>query len=503
MRETARADPTNFTADYRERPATREVGLPSLMQERMAPAQQISYRMRQKDVGRSSRFLYTRYTRHDNCRIRSDFGGTLVNSQKSQVQMDGSQNSNSVETTRFALEALRLVIITLMEVAASVLVRVRSTHTKLRLTSDIWVLARAADSIGRRLPGLRSKPEMNSKLSRAYAEFLRDLILLPDPDQQFAKLTHAAYPDLRANAVRIAQSLNVLADEPSVQCLDEVTRLLATLHGSTETGSHVSGFSGQLVGKEDPNTLQSTHLVADTVAVLDLPEPLPAIPERPGRAVGLVEDDGSEPSAESFDLAKLLHDAVFGIELCAAEICATIIAHHPDAPWGLRLDMAKQVRDEGRHFELLTDRMEEVGARAGDYPISFDVWDKFLLGSTLAERIVIEQRLGEGIGLDGGLHIYRWANKNGDTKTAFLFDYINADEITHVGNGNRWLAELIGHDQAALADLDAGVRQLLASHHRPVVHAIPINATDRALAGFGPEEILDLQRQWVREYRNR
>src|SRR4029453_7112449 len=117
----------------------------------------------------------------------------------------------------------------------------------------------------------------------------------------------------------------------------------------------------------------------------------------------------------------------------------------------------------GRHFELLTDRMRELGTALGEQPIRYDVWDKFSLGRTLPERIMIEQRLGEGIGLDGGLKTYRLMREIGDHRTALIFDYITAAEVTHAGNGTPWLKVLLGSDEA-VTRLETEIRETLAGH---------------------------------------
>jgi uncharacterized ferritin-like protein (DUF455 family) len=88
--------------------------------------------------------------------------------------------------------------------------------------------------------------------------------------------------------------------------------------------------------------------------------------------------------------------------------------------------------------------------------------------------------------------IYRALKKMGDERTALLFDYINADEVTHVGNGNRWLRELLGSDEAVAA-LDAETRRLLAAANWPTASPMPLNVEDRILAGFTEAELAELR----------
>lgn len=402
-----------------------------------------------------------------------------------------------VNENQYLTEGLRFACIRLMEIASAVLVRTTSTEAKVALSQDIWGLAQCADTLGQRLPGLRSKKEAARPLNAAFVRLCNDMVAIEDPTRQLDQLTRVAYADLRAATAAVLVRVDPLVDEAGHQSLTWVLDRLGTLHrpvGGDEEGGPSPLFescAGRLAGLDSPVTVESRPALED-------------IPVRPGRDPRLREHrHGVDPAgvgelSSSVDITDPLHDVAFKIELCAAEICAALLALHPEAPWGLRFDLARQVRDEGRHFELLITRMRELGGTVGSHPVRFQIWDKFRLGRTLPERLLIEQRLGEGVGLDGGLRVYRWLRKIGDTRTATIFDYINADEVTHVGNANHWLEELLGGTDEVRA-LDARVRNLLAEHDMPVRHVIPINAEDRTLSGFSAEEIAELQEEWARE----
>lgn len=391
------------------------------------------------------------------------------------------------------LEALHFACISLMEISCASLVMVQSVSRKLRLSHDIWTLARAADLIGRRLPGLRLSDITAKPGSDRYVRFISEISSLPLHEDKADALAYVAYPDLLNGLRRHRARVHARADEGTITCLDDTI-----------------GLVSQLAARSTGGPLVSVRLEFDGVAGhVDGPAPdaepqlaLPVIPQRPGRERQLREELDVARNPSNDGLGAALHDVIFRIELCAAEICAAVIAHHREAPWGLKLDLAKQVRDEARHFELLAARMEELGTNIGDYPIRYEVWDKFTLGETLVERIMIEQRLGEGLGLDGGLAIYRWMKDHGDERTALLFDYINADEVTHVGNGNRWLRELLGGD-SAVAELDERIRDRLAGSGWPIRHGAPINVDDRRLSGFTADELERLQQAWERGRRER
>jgi uncharacterized ferritin-like protein (DUF455 family) len=218
------------------------------------------------------------------------------------------------------------------------------------------------------------------------------------------------------------------------------------------------------------------------------------LPRRPGRPAEFLIQDQVDSGTPAGTPGRFVHGAMFTIELCAAELCAAALALHAlEVRTGLLVDISKQVYDEMRHFDMLAGLLERHDTKIGDHPIDTLIWDKFMLGETLAERLVIEQRLGEGVGLDGGYALCEKFIAADDYHASQCFDFINADEMTHVRNGNRWIEYLAGGPDGR-ADLDAKMRQRLADHSWPIRHREPINTTDRALAGFSQVEIADIRR---------
>lgn len=188
-------------------------------------------------------------------------------------------------------------------------------------------------------------------------------------------------------------------------------------------------------------------------------------------------------------LGEFMHAAMFGIELCAAEICAANLARWLDrCPPGLIFDLARQAYDEVRHFEMLGEIVEREGYRLGEFPVDTSLWSKYLVARNITEAIVIEQRLGEGVGLDGGARLHAEFTRWGDQLLARIFDFINADEMVHVRQGNRWLAHLLGSTEEVSA-LDTAMREKLDHVGFQVVHEEPINESDRELAGFTTADV--------------
>lgn len=390
---------------------------------------------------------------------------------------------------RKALRALLFGCARTMEIAASVAVRIKSTDTKLFLSRAIWSLAKSAELIKERCEGLRGGESWPLQdMNPVYTSFFNNIVLLRDPDLEYRAIMTVVLPDLCEAIERHRERVPRLADEWTSIALDEVNRLLEPLHWS---------FVENVDSLIQPARELSYRCVSVSHTEAEECEPvtaLPAIPIRPGREDYLVEARPHQEVAAS-GYGSVLHDSIFRVELAALEICAANIAHHREAPWGLKLDLARQVRDEGRHFELFESRMTELGTKRGDFPIHFDVWDKYLVGQTLAERLIIEQRLGEGTGLDGAAKTLAELKLNGDGRSATIFDYVTADEVVHVRNGNRWLRELL--NDRSIEALEQELRDRLAQRQLGIKNKHPINVIDRSLGGFSEAEISELSRRWI------
>ena len=55
-------------------------------------------------------------------------------------------------------------------------------------------------------------------------------------------------------------------------------------------------------------------------------------------------------------------------EAGALEIAAQCLADFPDAPWDLRMQLARQAADESRHSMLLSRRLKELQGQMGEFP---------------------------------------------------------------------------------------------------------------------------------------
>ena len=198
-------------------------------------------------------------------------------------------------------------------------------------------------------------------------------------------------------------------------------------------------------------------------------------------------------------------------EMSTTEVAAQCLCDFPDADWELRMELARQVWDEGRHAMGLYRRLKELGGRKGEFPIANFEWAVSSYLDSVIGRITVMNRTFEAGTMDLMAFIPdRW-REHGDPQTAELLDAIAADEIQHVRFANHWVHKMCADNkrnlikvaqavrfmnvaQEALAPA-AGVTNLAGVAVEDVTQSAPINVADRQLADFTDEEISALLRQ--------
>lgn len=147
-------------------------------------------------------------------------------------------------------------------------------------------------------------------------------------------------------------------------------------------------------------------------------------------------------------------------ELGSLEIAAQSLADFPDAPWELRMQLARQCWDETRHVQLLRRRLEAIGGRKGEFPISNFEWRVTCMLDSLPARLAVQNRTFEAGQMDiVGKVVEDW-RAAGDPETAETLETILADEIQHVRFANRWIRRLAEEDPRVLMKVAAGIRFL-------------------------------------------
>ncbi len=89
-------------------------------------------------------------------------------------------------------------------------------------------------------------------------------------------------------------------------------------------------------------------------------------------------------------------------ELNSLEISARALVDFPDAPWALRLRIARQCADEARHALMFRAVMERRGGSVGAYPVLNFQYRIVCRLRTLEARLAVQNKTFEAGGVSGG-----------------------------------------------------------------------------------------------------
>jgi uncharacterized ferritin-like protein (DUF455 family) len=371
--------------------------------------------------------------------------------------------------------------------------------------------AALADLIGKRIHALTAeRPEVPSPANRALLGFLQEVAALAHPVEQIAGLYHVLIPAVLESCQEQVEKTNPVADEPTVRILYQALEMLESqiiwasrqpADGETVKRLRLSlaGAGGLHGAAGDRPGTPGQAAPGETPAAASA-EIRPRLPERPARDARFKELEPGKrmPKAKPLETpegrVRLLHIALINLEIPAIEVCGRMIAEFPDAPWELKLDLAGQIWDEARHAILCADRLQELGGSIGQFPYHHRVWAHSVEGESLAERFITTQRIHEGNGIDQTLMARDALAAARDEATSQIMDYILADEVIHVRNGNKWIERLVTVPEERLALLRKVEERLGVA----AVAGPPVNREGRLKAGFSAIEL-----DWLTELRER
>lgn len=199
-------------------------------------------------------------------------------------------------------------------------------------------------------------------------------------------------------------------------------------------------------------------------------------------------------------------------EITSLDIAAQCLVDFPDAPWDLRMELARQCWDESRHVAALKRRFEQMGGRIGEFPVSAFEWSVTIALDDLAGRLASQNRTFEAGAMDVVAKLVQQWREIGDEQTAEVLESILADEVQHVRFANRWIKKMAQQNPRVLMKVAAAVRFIAqanaALQHQPGETGAagkvlvdptqivpPVNIEDRKLAEFSDEEIHEILRQ--------
>jgi len=182
-------------------------------------------------------------------------------------------------------------------------------------------------------------------------------------------------------------------------------------------------------------------------------------------------------------------------EVNSMENAARSLVDFPDADWNIRLSIARQCADEGRHVIAFKRALENRGGRVGEYPVmnfQFRIITKI---QTLVGRLAVQNRQFEAEGVDAVEPEIASCRENGDTELADLFDAQLADEICHVRFANNYIARMAKDSPRSVMDVGRAMdyahkpfRQVMGQEAMESVKYLT-NEKGRLEAGFNPEEV--------------
>jgi len=179
---------------------------------------------------------------------------------------------------------------------------------------------------------------------------------------------------------------------------------------------------------------------------------------RPARAARVPPLSGWPDVAQR---RRIIH-ALANHELQATELFARALLAFPEAPAELRRDWLGVLREEQVHTRLHIGRLEALGGRFGERPVSGLFWRRVAGARTPVEFICAMSLTFENANLDHAPAVAAAARHHGDETTARILDRIAADEIGHVALGRRWLARLASPGESLWSSYR---RHLLAPLH--------------------------------------
>jgi len=218
--------------------------------------------------------------------------------------------------------------------------------------------------------------------------------------------------------------------------------------------------------------------------------------ERPGRPLALrfqrlIEVPSSEGMPDPAQRPRILH-ALANHELQAAELFAWALLAFPDAPKDFRQGLLRILADEQRHTRMYIARVEDAGARFGDYPVNGYFWSKIESITTPLRFLCAMSLTFENANLDHTLEYEEAARRAGDAKTAAVIERVHLDEIEHVRFGWTWLQIFKRRDESAWDAYRANLTWPL----RPAkARGRTFHREGREAAGLGAEFIRRLEEE--------
>lgn len=222
---------------------------------------------------------------------------------------------------------------------------------------------------------------------------------------------------------------------------------------------------------------------------LSLRSPLDqSVPDRPGRPERpeLIPPKNVERrSLHSLRGRIALLHSIAHIELNAVDLALDIVARFATekVPKSFFDGWMQVAFEEAKHFRLVRQRLNDLGADYGDLPAHDGLWQAaHATRDDLTARLAVVPLILEARGLDVTPALQAKMRETGDLKSVAVLDVIYNDEKGHVAVGAKWFRFLCARERR---DPVATFQQLVRSNFRGPLKA-PFNDVARAEAGLTP-----------------
>ncbi len=209
------------------------------------------------------------------------------------------------------------------------------------------------------------------------------------------------------------------------------------------------------------------------------PPDRPARPDKP--ELRLPRDMPRRRSGGEKGRFALLHSLAH-IELNAIDLAFDMVARFgPHQPREFSADWIKVGTEEGKHFNLLNDRLHALEGSYGDLPAHDGLWDAaFATRENLLARLAVVPMVLEARGLDVTPPMIDKLVRVGDEESADILRIIYEEEKGHVATGSHWFASEI---DARELDAESTFHDLVRRYFKGDLKR-PFNDAARAAAGL-------------------
>lgn len=187
--------------------------------------------------------------------------------------------------------------------------------------------------------------------------------------------------------------------------------------------------------------------------------------------------------------AALIH-AIAHIEFNAINLALDAICRYRQLPADYYADWLKVAQEESKHFNLLQNRLQELGYCYGDLVAHNGLWEVAMrTAHDPIHRMAMVPRMMEARGLDITPDMIKRFRKLGDDKTTAILEVILREEIGHVETGSRWFRYLC---EKRGIDAEQNWIELIQVYLGDDIRC-PLHWETRRQAGFTDNELEQLQ----------